>query len=193
MKRAFLPLFTLLMFIVSTASAQQFKLGVKAGANLGKIEGKTFNDGFDLSYQIGGFSEIDFGKWGIQPEVLFSQTKTQYTQNTGDILDLNLGDNVKLNYLSIPVLLRINSGKLITLNVGPQFSILMNPHETTLQNGKDAFKSGDLGMVGGIQLNLAMLRVYGRYVVGLNNINDIGNSNKWRNQQLQLGVGLKLL
>ncbi len=193
MKRVFLCMFTTLLLIGTGSFAQKFNLGVKVGANLGKIDGVSFNDGYNLSYQAGGFAEVDFGKWGIQPEVLFSQTKSRYTANTSDILDLNLGDDIKLNYLSIPVLLRINSGKFLTLHLGPQFSILTNPHETTLQNGKDAFKSGDLAAVGGVQINFSMLRLYGRYNVGLNNINDIGNSNKWKNQQLQVGVGLKLL
>ncbi len=192
MKRVTLSLIAV-VFITSASFSQKLHLGVKAGANLGKVDGQSFNDGFNLSYQAGGFAEIDFGKLGIQPEVLFSQTTTKYTQHTGDILNLNNGQNVNLNYLSIPVLLRINSGKLLTLHLGPQFSVLINPHETTLQNGKDAFKGGDLGMIGGVQLNFGMLRAYGRYNIGLNNINDFGNSDKWKNQQLQLGVGLKLL
>jgi hypothetical protein len=47
-------------------------------------------------------------------------------------------------------------------------------------------------MVGGLQLNLKVLRVYGRYVIGMNNINDVANSENWKNQQIQLGIGLKL-
>ena len=37
-------------------------------------------------------------------------------------------------------------------------------------------------MVGGVQLKLANFRVSGRYNVGLNNISDIDNSDKWKNQ-----------
>ncbi len=181
------------LFLITTASFSQFRLGIKGGANLGKVDGKTFNDGYNLGYQLGGFSEIDFGKIGIQPEVLFSQTNTKYTTSMGDILKLQLGDNVKLNYMNIPLLLRVNTSKFVTLLVGPQFSVLMNPHETTLQNGKDAFKKGDFAMVGGLQFNLKLLRIYGRYNIGLNDISDISNSEKWNNQQIQLGVGLKLL
>jgi hypothetical protein len=195
MKKLFLSTCVVLA-LAGAANAQGFRLGVKAGANLNKIQGQSFNDGYNLGYQFGGFSEIDFGKKiGIQPEVLFSQSKTKYEQNTSAIThfdNLKGGENIRLDYLSIPVLLRINSGDLVTFLVGPQFSIMVNNHQTTAENGQNAFKNGDFAMVGGLQVNLKLLRVYGRYNVGLSDISDITNSDKWKSQQLQLGVGLKL-
>ena len=139
--------------------------------------------------------EIDFSKTlGIQPEVLFNQTNTTIESDASDIYNLALnGQKKTLNYLSIPVLLRINAGKLLTLHLGPQYSILMNSHETILENGMDAFKSGDFAAVLGAQVNLGSLKIYGRYNIGLNNINDIDNKDKWKNQQIQLGLGFRLL
>jgi hypothetical protein len=76
MKRVLLIVATFAVAFSVTSNAQGvFRLGVKLGANLNKIEGQSFNDGFDLSYHAGGFAEIDFNKkWGIQPEVLWNQT-----------------------------------------------------------------------------------------------------------------------
>ena len=99
---------------------------------------------------------------------------------------------MQLKYLTIPILLNYNAGKLITLQAGPQFGILMNKSNTFVQNGKDAFKSGDLSMLGGIQLNISHFKVYGRYAIGLSNLNDIDNKDKWKSQSVQLGVGLTL-
>ena len=82
--------------------------------------------------------------------------------------------------------------KLVTLQLGPQFGILMNKNKTLVQNGKSAFKGGDFSMLGGVQLNVLNFRFYGRYSVGLNNINDIDNKQKWKNQAIQLGVGITL-
>ncbi len=48
-------------------------------------------------------------------------------------------------------------------------------------------------MLGGVQLNLGSAKVGGRYVVGLNNINDIDNRDEWKNQGFQLYVGFRLL
>lgn len=181
-----------LMFFTVVSNAQGFHLGAKAGANLGKIEGQSFKDGFNLGYQLGGFAEIDFTKgFGIQPEVLFSQTNTTVTDEP--LSGLKSGEKINLNYINVPVLLRFNPSKILTINVGPQFSILTNNHKTTAGNVVDAFKGGDFAMVAGAQVNLGMLRVYGRYNIGLSNINDVSDSEKWKSQQVQFGVGIKIL
>jgi hypothetical protein len=187
----------ILIAAASVSQAQGLRLGIKAGGNLNKVEGQSFSDGFDFSYHAGGFLEIDFNKkWGIQPEVLFSQTttkpssfKTVYATASNPTL---VGDDkIKLNYLSIPLLLRYNIGSILSLNAGPQFSILLSEDKTLLQNGQSAFKNGDFAMVLGGQINLSVLRIYGRYNIGLQNINDIDSKDKWTNQQIQLGLGLR--
>ena len=101
-------------------------------------------------------------------------------------------DKVQLKYLSFPILLNIKPAKILTLQVGPQFGILTNKSNTLLQNGKQAFKGGDLSMLGGVQINIKHLNIYGRYAVGLSNINDIDNKEKWKNQSIQLGIGFTL-
>ena len=60
-------LFAALLIAGTTVNAQKgFRLGVKAGANLNKIEGQSFDQGFDFSYHLGAFAEYDFSKrWGI--------------------------------------------------------------------------------------------------------------------------------
>ncbi|MES2373667.1 MAG: porin family protein [Bacteroidota bacterium] len=187
----------ILIAAASVSQAQGLRLGIKAGGNLNKVEGQSFSDGFDFSYHAGGFLEIDFNKkWGIQPEVLFSQTttkpssfKTVYT--TASNPSLVGDDKIKLNYLSIPLLLRYNVGGILSLNAGPQFSILLSEDKTLLQNGQSAFKNGDLALVLGGQINLSVLRIYGRYNIGLQNINDIDSKDKWTSQQIQLGLGLR--
>ena len=47
-------------------------------------------------------------------------------------------------------------------------------------------------MIGGVQLKLSSLRINGRYVIGLNNLNDLDNQSKWKNQGFQLSLGLAL-
>lgn len=185
----------MLLSLMSIASAQKFNFGGKIGANLTKISGMAFKEGYDLGYHLGAFAEIDLSKKiGIQPEVLWNQTNTRRASGTNGIYD-NFQQNtqdIQLNYLTIPVLLRYNVGSLVTLNVGPQFGILLNKDETLLNNGKQAFKSGDLSLTGGATVNLKMLRVYGRYNIGLNNLNDAGTPENWKSQQVQLGVGISL-
>lgn len=182
----------LLVFAGTHANAQKgFRLGVKAGANLNKIDGQSFDQGFNFSYHAGAFAEIDFAKrWGIQPEVIWSQTATKPATNL-DAIYTTLPTNVKLDYLMVPILLRYSPIGLLSFVAGPQFGVLINKNENLLSNGQQAFKSGDFSMVLGAQVNLKVLRIYGRYNIGLQNINDFTDQQKWNTQQVQLGLGLK--
>jgi len=194
--KLFLPLAVALF--VSNILMAQFHIGIKAGANVTKIDGKSFKDEFRYGYHLGGFAEIGFrGKLGLQTEVLFNQFTTtvdsSYKEVYENVFDADYRGNVKLNYLSIPILLNYKLiGNFLSLQAGPQFGVLIDDSRSLLQNGGDAFKKGDFSMVGGVQLKLAMLRVSGRYTIGLNNINDIDNQDKWKNQGFQVSVGLAL-
>jgi len=180
------------------AASAQFRLGVKAGANLVKVEGKSFKDEFRYNYHAGGFAEIGLtrnGKLTLQPEVLFNQYSTTLDSNFKSIYENVLSSeqaHVKLNYLSIPILLNYRLIGPLYLQAGPAFSILMDQDKNFLQNGGDAFKKGDFSMIAGAQIRITKIYLSGRYVVGLANINDIDNQDKWKSQAIQLSVGLSL-
>ncbi len=177
----------------TTVLAQGFEAGIKAGAEIHKIDGKAFADEFSYGYHAGAFAKLKFGKkWGIQPEVLFSSVKVDTSSSFSTVYDFNNVQDVKLQYLKIPLFLTYNPNPFVTLQLGPQYGILLEKDKSLLNNGKAAFSSGDFSMVGGLQLNIAKLRIYGRYAVGLNNINDIDNQDKWKNQNIQVGVGYAL-
>ena len=176
-----------------SAFSQGFKIGIKGGANINKITGKSFNEQFSFGYHLGGYAEIGITKkWAIQPEVLFSQTNVDTSSNFSAIYKFNKLNNIKLGYLSIPILLNYKPNKMITLQAGPQFSLLTNRSKTLLQNGQSAFKNGDFSMLGGLQLNIFNFKIYGRYAIGLNNLNDIDNKENWKSQGIQLGIGFNL-
>lgn len=173
-----------------SASSQSFHVGGKLGANLGKIDGQSFKDGYNFGYVAGAYVELGISKTiGIQPELLFSQTNTTVDSGFG----LQKPKDLHLNYLNIPILLNIHASKLLTFQAGPQFSILMNKDQSLVENGEAAFKGGDFAAVLGAQLNLGLLNVYGRYNIGLSDIGDITNQDKWKSQAIQVGVGIKIL
>ena len=195
MKTKLSALLSLLLF--TQAAMAQFHLGVKGGVNITKVDGKAFKDEFRYGYHLGGFAEIGLGgKLGIQPEVLWSQNQTRVDSSFSDLYENSLQisnyQDVTLNYLSIPVLLNYKLGSLMSLQAGPQFGILLDQSKTLLQNGQEAFKKGDFSLVGGAQIHIAKIRLQGRYFVGLNNISDVSDQNKWNNQGFQLSVGLAL-
>ena len=191
-------LFVVLIGLSTTTSAQRFDLGIKGGANLGKLSGQSFSDQFSLAYHLGGFAEIGLGrKWSVQPEVLFNQVNADTTSQFGDIYNNLLGNgngsgNIRLRYLSIPLLLNYQLTKGIQLQAGPQFAILMDQNKNLLENGRAAFQNGDFSLQAGVQVRLSKFRIYGRYGIGLNNLNDIDNQDRWKSQTIQLGLGLAI-
>ena len=178
---------------VTVTKAQKSKIGIKVGANASKISGASFNDEFKVSYQAGFFWEFDVSKkWGIQPEILFSQSQGSVIKSSNILITSNTNFNYSLNYLNIPFLLRYKIGKFLVLNAGPQYSILLNNDTKLYYSGtKNAFTSGDFAMVGGLQIGLKSLRVYARYNIGLNNVNDLNSNENWKSEQIQVGVGFK--
>jgi hypothetical protein len=182
----------LMLTLSAAVQAQTLHLGAKLGANLGKIDGQSFKDGYNFGYVAGAFVYIGLNKnIGIQPELLFSQTNTTL-KDSSDVI-ITKPKDLHLNYLNIPVLLNINASKLLTLQLGPQFSILMNKDQSLVTNGENAFKGGDLAAVLGAQLNFGALNVYGRYNIGLSDIGDISHQDKWKSQAIQVGVGFRIL
>lgn len=193
MKSKILTLAIMLTVASTTVFAQGLKIGIKGGANIHKLDGKSFKDEYAFGYHLGGFADIGItSKFGIQPEVLFSQVNIDTSNNFSSVYKFDKLSQVKLSYLQIPILLNYNPNKFVSLQLGPQFSVLMDNSNTLVQNGKDAFKKGDFSMVGGLQLNISKIKLYGRYVVGLSNINDIDNKEKWKNQTIQLGIGFSV-
>jgi len=194
MKTKLLMLFAAL--ILSQAMMAQFHIGAKVGANITKVNGKSFKDEFRYGYQLGGFAEVRLSnKFVLQPEVLFNQYATKLDSNFKNVYQnvFNSRNNIKLNYISIPILLNYKLiGSFLSLQAGPQVGILIDQNRTLLQNGADAFKKGDLSMLAGVQVKVGAIRLNGRYAVGLNNISDLPDDGKWKSQGFQLSVGLAL-
>lgn len=190
-------LFSLIVVLLTAqAMMAQFHVGVKAGANVTKVNGKSFKDEFRYGYHIGGFMEIRAGnKLVIQPEVLWNQYATKLDSSYKNVYEdvFNGNANVKLNYLSIPIVVNYKLiGSFLSLQAGPQFGILIDQNKTLLQNGGNAFKRGDLSMLAGLQFKVLAFRLNARYAVGLNDISDLPYDNKWKSQGFQVSVGLAL-
>lgn len=183
----------LLFFGLMNANAQGFHIGAKAGTNISKIDGRSFNDEAEYGFSAGGFVEIDFAKkWGLQPELLWNQSKTTTASNIGEVIPGGFeNQNVTLNYLTIPILLTYRPIPILSLQAGPQFGILLS-QTNFVYNVEDAFKKGDFSVVGGAQVNLGGFLIGARYFIGLTNINDISNQDKWTNQGIQAYIGFRI-
>ncbi|MCV9929731.1 PorT family protein [Flavobacterium sp. LS1R49] len=176
---------------MSVFSYGQVHLGAKAGVNLNKLDGKNFNSNFELGYQLGGFATVNFTDFlGVQGELLFNQTNTKVADNYRDVFNSAFKKGKTLNYISVPVLLRLNSEGLITVVAGPQFSFLASGNQSVLENGKKLFKKTDFAFIAGAEINIKPLTVYARYIWGFSDVSNFGG--KANSQQIQAGLSLRL-
>lgn len=186
---------TILCAMVAVVNAQQLHYGLKADFNMFKLDGQGIKSNYTPGGRIGFFATYDFTtKWGIQPELLFSQASPKRDDDFSERYIHNSNDqankNIKLSYLTLPVLLRYNINKKITINAGPEYSYLFYANENLLTYNQSAFKRSDLGIAAGATFTFDILHVYARYVYGLSNVNNVDDRYTWKTQQAQVGLGI---
>ena len=174
-----------------------FRIGAKAGVNINRIQGQSYRSGFSYDYLLGGFMQFNFSnRFGIQPEINFTQSSPKFTNDATDIYDDLFLDGsqkkVKLNYIKVPVLLNINIGptKRVKLQLGPQIAGLLKEKIDSLKNNGSLFKKSDWSAVGGLWIQVPFINLGARYELGLSNINDIDNSKKWKSQGFTVFAGI---
>ena len=175
-----------------------FRFGVKGGVNVNKINGQSFQSGFSYNYQLGGFLQFNFSKrFGVQPEVNLVQAGGVFTDDPTDIYDDLFRDGgqkkASLTYMEVPVLLNINVGesKHVKLQVGPAVNFLLKQNVNQLvNNNTTVYKNTEFSALGGLWLQLPLIHIGGRYKYGFTNINGIDNKETWRNQSIQVFIGL---
>lgn len=207
-KLAILALLLVMMGTTTMVTAQRnrldmdrenfFRFGAKAGVNVNKITGKSYKQGFNYNFQVGGFMQFNFSnRIGLQPEVSFVQTSTEFSDDPSDIYDDIFRDgsqkSAKLNYLEIPVLLNINIGssKRVKLQFGPAYGGLLKQTVDSLRTGiGSVYKNGEWSGIAGLWLQLPVVNLGVRYKQGFTNINAIDNRQTWKNQAIQVFLGV---
>jgi hypothetical protein len=183
------------ILISFTANAQEkFGIGIKVGQNFSSVNSVAV-DRHAASYHGGITAQIGLTeKISLVPELLLSQTKLSTNPSIIDVLgDNNLKpETYHLNYLMVPLLVQVKPFSGLLLQAGPQYGILIDQKKDGIENAQLAFKQGEFSFVGGAKVNLGGFFVYGRYVVGLQNINDLQDQAKWKTTQWQLGLGMNL-
>lgn len=174
-----------------------FRIGGKGGININKIQGQSYKSGFNYNYLLGGFMQFNFGRFGLQPEVNFVQSTSEFSKDANnvynDLFTAGGGGQKKarLNYIKVPVLLNINVGasKHVKLQLGPQFGGVLKQHVDSLKVNNNLFKTSDFSMLGGFWFQLPFINLGARYELGLSNVNDIDNKEKWKSQAFTIFAG----
>jgi hypothetical protein len=174
-----------------------FRFGAKGGVNINKISGSSYKEGFKFNFQAGAFIQINFSnRFGIQPEVNFVQSSSEFSNDPNDIYDDIFRDGSqkksKLNYLEVPVLFNINVGssKRVKLQIGPAYGGLVKQTIDSLKNNGNLYKNGEWAAIGGIWIQLPFVNMGARYKIGLTDLNAIDNRQSWKSQAIQVFVGV---
>jgi hypothetical protein len=107
-------------------------------------------------------------------------------------LEMAVKKKAKLSYLEVPLFLNINVGesKSVKLQLGPAYGGLLKQTVDSLKTSGNIYKNAEWSAIGGLWIQLPFVNAGARYKVGLTNINDIDNRQTWKNQAIQVFVGV---
>lgn len=165
----------ILLFAGSSAFAQHFELGAKAGANISNFTGhsdwQSAKTKSLVGYHLGGFVSFFAGSnLAIQPEVLFSSQGAKF-ESAGQTTDL------KVNYVNIPVMVKYRSNGGFYVEAGPQIGFKTS--ESSSNGSIDSLaKSSDLSIAGGLGFHSKVGLGFGfRYTAGISKVGDFDPQN----------------
>ena len=182
-------------FSESTSTAFVMKYGVKAGLNMTSMSNDmSFEPGFGMGvgFRVGGFLNMRWGQrtenslpgtglWGFQPEIMYSNQAVK--TDAGDI---------KMNFISVPLLVKVYPTTALSIEVGPELSYLISTSPSTMAMDGAEISVGDckglnMGITAGLAYDLEMgLTVGARYTYGLT---EMAKNLKWKNNNIQITVG----
>lgn len=179
----------ILLAVVLTLSTGAFAqrywdFGVKAGAN---ISGITKDDaaGTKAGLYVGAFAEYRLNEFfGIQPELVYSRQ--------GASIDSDTVEKIRLNYLNLPILAKIYVLDALSVDLGPQFGLLLNAKTVMADaNDIDIESADDLDVSFAMGLSYRVtprIDISARYNLGLTKIDGPADS---KNSVIQFGAGYR--
>lgn len=197
-------LFFIAIIVISTSAvkAQDFDLGGKIGLNYsqsivtnvitsGDLSTDDIEDQTGAGIVFGAFARASFTKFFIQPEMLFSDSKTYIKLN-----DISVDDvyTAKISKVDVPVLAGFKVLKTIRIMAGPVFSSIKDSDADALFDMHDI----TMGYQAGIGFDIKKLTFDARYEGSLSKLsNYIATDNGTvqfdsRKNIFQFTVGYKL-
>ena len=181
---------------VRQRSALAIKYGVKVGVNLSNMSNDmTFDPEFSMGtgFHVGALVNFHWGQrtasslpgtglWGLQPELLFSNNVIK-----------SKGGDIKLNYIKVPVMLKVYPLSALSIEIGPEFSYLISSSPETVDLDDATVKVGDCkgfnfgaGVGAAYEFDFGLI-IGARYSM---NFTDLGKNLMWKNSSnIQISAG----
>ena len=155
------------------------QFGIKGGVNFSNIYSTDVDDNNVLtSFNAGVYAAFPVGDiLSIQPEILYSRKGGELTYDNA----IASGKaQFKLNYIEVPVLLKVNITDNLSVHAGPYFAYLVDAAVSNDAGGdsldfndeynNDDFNKFDVGISGGIGYDFKSLGIGARYNYGFSTI-----------------------
>ncbi len=191
-----------------TNSGTDAQFGIKGGLNLSNIYTEDVDDNNVLpSFNAGFYATLPITSFiAIQPEVLYTRKGSELTYDNAFATGKA---KFNLNYVEVPVLVKINLTKNLNIHAGPYFAYLIDANVKNESDGgtidfeetydNDDFNKFDAGISGGIGLDFDSIGIGARYNYGLTTIGKertVGGTTytvpDGKNSSLSLYVAFKL-
>ena len=164
-------------------------LGLKAGANFHQMTGAGFDDAYKVGLFGGAFLGVSKNKMGVQVEGLVKNVRVDAASSSSAY--------VKSTYLDIPVLFTYRLIPRVSLQVGPQYTMLLSAQDNAKTDVKSLYKSSEVSGALGLEVRLPVhLTAGARYIMGFSDVNNnkvATATDAWRNRSIQVHVGFRLL
>lgn len=155
------------------AHAQSF--GIKGGFNFANLSGDSAND-FNVltSFHVGGLYEVRLLDYlSVQPELLYSVQGAKVQD-----------EEIKLNYFTVPVMLKIYLNGNFNIQAGPQLGMLLSESDNFAPYKSETF---DFGFAGGLEFFITEgLFAQARYYAGTK---EVAENARLKNNVVSLSLG----
>lgn len=180
----------------------QSKFGIKGGLNLTNLYVDEADDeNMKAGFNAGIYWKLPVAKgFSIQPELLYSQKGTKATYD--NFLQGSGEYRFNLNYVELPLLAVINLGKTFNIHAGPYVGYLLSANVKDANDdgtiggiadlNEDNFERWDIGLAGGIGLDVENFTIGARYNYGLGEIGKSGLAGQLTNNAKNAGLSVYL-
>ena len=182
---------TLSGFAQTTATVSGGLLGAVNFTSFRLGDDNVFDEDFthELGFSAGAYVNIPLGRvFSVEPQVLFSIYDYEDADRPA------LLPSGSLNYITIPINLKIHVHEAFAFTVGPQFDLLIDLDRAPFDITEDDFTSTSLSLGLGVELfPYSPLSLFGRYVHGFTDLDNRENSaDEYFNSNFQFGFKLRL-
>jgi hypothetical protein len=179
---------------VGSSTQAQISVGLKGGlnvSNLNGIDADNYKTTALLGFHVGGYTTFNLGRhFAIHPELMYSTQGAKLEDATNE-------ENLRMNYINIPVLVRLLTTNGFFVEAGPQLGFKVDEANTDdIENSvKNADFEACLGL--GFQPTKKPFGIGARYNLGLGKAGEINSGTPdnidYKNGVFQLSIYWRIL